>query len=428
MVDDMVLNPSGAKARNIIMGIQLLIESGGLFFLSSFQCWGAVIVDSGLEGSYYEAFRDNCKEYARELFSHDPASIGQERKQELLSILAAMCCGRITGLPEIWRRARRPLLLSETDGKGIWHAMLKEAVIAIDSTAEVDLRMYEHMLQNFLDFTFRLCGTLPTGNIDTANKVLLSLTELSPRVKEYLRAGFATNASEIFRHRWLLHHGNKYTQDILENSVGVSPNFIHSQWMRYATLMLTGPQQITTLRLHINASAAVDRTVLNWQLHWLAGFRGDTRYMALFLEGGADINYVYEDANPLYPRTPLGNAVWNGRYHNVQFLLDRGADVFVDTERCCLSALARGLGEGGDLHTHQRNSYEDLTRILEERERKEMARRGFEMPQAIAIGLALTCTCCSTEKDTDRKKHLQGSRNQPISPQMYQRLSGITLF
>ncbi|KAF8243103.1 hypothetical protein K440DRAFT_614133 [Wilcoxina mikolae CBS 423.85] len=271
--------------------------------------------------------------------------------------------------------------------------MLEEAVIVIDSIVEVDLKGHAYMLQNFLDFTFRLCGSLPTGNIDTANRVLLSLIKASPRVKEYLRTHFANDeyASEIFAiwHRWLLHHGNKHTEELLENAADVDPNLIYYQRMRYATLMLTGPEKITTLQHHINKAATTDRTALNWQLHWLSGFRGDTRYMALFLDEGADVNYVHKDANPSWPRTPLGHAVLKGRYENVQFLLDRGADVLVDTERCLLSALPRGWGEGKGLHQHQRDSYAKLTRILEEREREEMAKRGLQMPQATASAPSL---------------------------------------
>jgi len=338
--------------------------------------------------SYYGDLADGFRGYASDLFSQDPDQLDFYGRVRLGFLLLDMISAQDTDAQDLWQEARIHMCkITATDTDRISDSMLREMVTAGDRLPDHT----EHWVI-LINRVFANCSTdLAKVDHATANRILFSILAYSPRCSKQLR----TSLSRRLGVPWnspitVLHYDDCHTFDILERVAGVDRDLMDFRRMQISIL------KCMPILAQILCRMAND-TLLNLLLIFASGYsseyppRGYSGYrehMLPLIRKGADVNYVSEDC-PFFheledgslPRTPLGAAVYSGRIMAVVLLLDHGADILLDTDRCSLSKVAfsraktRSDCQGSQYSEYQ--CYMDLAEMLEKIETEERAKRNF---------------------------------------------------
>jgi len=346
-------------------GTRLLIEAGAEFLLPTEPGARAMCLDrawavsSSLRGVYREAVSDCFEEHMGEVFSKDPTSLGGGERSDPMRILAEFAGGMIIEFEHVWREVRPSIA---DDERSLFESVLKEmvqlAVSVSDRIHKNGLLCYDDnfcggpgvYLEEMISRMFKTASM--TGRFDKANDNLAFLISYSSNLAQHLiDRGLPRNY--VSGH--FLYRGNTESLAILEQA-GLAYN--KSCYWKMIDLWSGKLPEISVWQRYVDDG--VDPVVLNWilvqilphdRVHRFGDVRFTTDHFEFLLHNGADVNYVALHLICCHiPRTPIGFAVGHGEIDNVRFLLQRGANIWLDVEGSPLSHFAEWQE-----HTEQRS-------------------------------------------------------------------------
>jgi len=383
--------------------MQLILNAAEQFPLDPHRVHVWDRLDLALTGSYHDSFLDCIRGYSLELFGQDPELLDWNGKCSLFRILTIMCCGQLVDLTSVWRTCRPHLQAANSDE--LYNAMLEEVVNITTLFEEHCMARSEPCLLGFLRDVFWICSFNPATGTKMANKILSSLLFDFPsrRLRDYLVGVFlrdilrigpskqSTYSFTIFR------YCDKHTLDLIEHA-GTDPTAL--QFARIVFDFSFDRREFRDLQQCIQG---VDRQVLDWILYLYADDEKlGPECVELLVREGANVNFVlsnYHDEKgnafkqPMnIPLTPLSKVVRSGGWGalpRVRLLLEYGADVLLDTRGGYLSVVTRKFRDNWISSNGERcKRYTELVELLEELERAEIAKRGFQLPEAPPTGTA----------------------------------------